>query len=88
MQNASTCRAELAPCHARLLSQLAAACADEDAKAALAHMDMAVDTARITSPDQLVSFIPSLIEILYAPHYFCTPIYFCFRNFPKSAAVF
>ena len=49
-------RADVAPWHAKLLSQLAAAMmAGGDAGAALANMDEAVEVSRSTSTDQLVS---------------------------------
>ena len=51
-------RAGVAPWHAKLLSQLAAAAmAGGDASAALAHMDKAVEVSRSTSTDQLVSLV-------------------------------
>ena len=51
-------RAEVAPWHAKLLSQLAAAAmAGGDASAALAHMDAAVEVGRSTGADQLVSLV-------------------------------
>ena len=52
-------RADVAPWHAKLLSQLAAAAmAGGDAGAALAHMDKAVAVSRSTSADLLVSPVP------------------------------
>ena len=50
--------ADVAPWHAKLLSQLAAAAmAGGDASAALAHMDKAVEVSRSARTDQLVSLV-------------------------------
>ena len=53
-----SCRAELAPWHARLLSLLAAATAEQDANAAISYIGMAIEASRGASDEQLVG-LPS-----------------------------
>ncbi len=68
------CRADVAPWHAKLLSQLAAAAmAGGDPSAALAHMDKAVEVSRSTNTDRLVS----LVLLAYAAMHCFWPVSQC-----------
>ena len=49
------CRDVLAPWHAKLLMQLAAAVAEQDASNAIPYIAMAIETSKGTSTNQLVS---------------------------------